>query len=162
VYYVYGTGGNVFYEGGVVYVDRAYCSTADAYYQQARAIALSAPDLDEASAARLEWLPLGVFAITREGVTQTNTYVQLSVTREGIIGGTYFNEATGVSRPLEGMVDKNTQRAAWMFADGGNTEFVVETSCYNLTRDEVPVLVHFGPDRTQPGLLIRMQPPAQE
>jgi len=162
VYYVYGTGGNVFYEGSFVYVDGTYYGPAEAYYQQARAIALAAPDLDEASAARLEWLPLGVFAITRKGVSQTNTYVQLSVTREGIIGGTYFNEATGVSRPLQGTVDRNTQRAAWMFADGRNTEFVVETSFYNLTQVQVPVLVHFGPDRTQPGLLVRMQSPAEE
>ena len=161
VYYVYGPKGNVFYRQNVVYVDGASYSTADAYYQQARAIALAAPDLNEAAAAMLEWQPLGVFAITRKGVTQTNTYLQLAVTREGIIGGTYFNEATGSSRPIEGTVDKNTQRTAWTFADRKNTEFVVETSFYNLTQDEVPVLVHFGPDRTQEGLLIRMESPAQ-
>ena len=161
VYYVYGPGGNVFYRESVVYVDGAAYSTADAYYQQARAIALAAPDLDEAAAARLEWLPLGVFAITRKGVTETNTYLQLAVTREGILGGTYFNEATGASRPIEGTVDNNTQRAAWTFADGNNSEFVVETSFYNLTQDEVPVLVHFGPDRTQEGRLIRVEPPSE-
>lgn len=161
VYYVYGLGGNVFYHESVVYVDGARYSTADAYYQQARAIALAAPNLDQA-AARLEWLPLGVFAITRKGVTETNTYLQLAVTRDGIIGGTYFNAAAGASRPIEGTVDKNTQRAAWTFADGKNTEFVVETSFYNLTQNEVPMLVHFGPGRTQEGLLIRMEWPGQE
>ena len=162
VYYVYGTGGNVFYHSSVVYVNGARYSTAYDYYQQARAIALAVPDLDEAAAARLEWMPLGVFAITRKGVTETNTYLQLAVTREGIIAGTYYNEATGISRPIEGMVDNNTQRAAWMFADGKNTEFVIETSFYNLTQDNVPVLVHFGPDRVQDGLLIRMESPAEE
>ena len=161
VYYIYGSGGNVFYQDDIVYVDGARYSTADLYYQQARAIALAAPDLDEAAAARLEWLPLGVFAVTRKGLTQTNSYIQLAVTREGIIGGTCFNEATGVSRPIEGTVDANTQRAAWTFADGRNTDFVVETSFYNLTQDEVPVLVHFGPGRTQEGLLIRTEPPAE-
>ena len=162
VYYVYGTGGNVVYQDRHVYVDGAFYSTADDYYQKARAIALSVPDLSEAQAERLEWLPLGVFAITRGGVNQTNTYVQLSVTREGILGGTYFNEATGVSRPIEGMLDRDSQRAAWMFADGKNPGFVVETSFFNLSLDRVPVLVHFGPERTQVGLLLRTESPPEE
>jgi hypothetical protein len=34
---------------------------------------------------------------------------------------------------------------------------------YNLTNDEVPLLVHFGPDRQEPRTLIRLkQPEGQE
>ena len=159
VYYVYGLHGNVYYQGTAVYVDGVRYSTADDYYRQARAIALAVPNLDDAAAARLEWYPLGVFAITRQGVSATQSYVQLAVTREGQIGGTYFNQATGTSRPIEGSVDQASQRAAWTFADGRNTDFVVETSFHNLTQDQVPVLVHFGPERVQEGLLVRVEAP---
>ena len=162
VYYVYGLDGNVYYQGNMVYVDGVRYSTADNYYRQARAIALAVPNLDDAAAARLEWRPLGVFAITRQGLNQTQqSCIQLAVTREGLIGGTYFNEATGTSRPIEGSVDQATQRVAWTFADGRNTDFVVESSFYNLTQDQVPVLVHFGPERVQEGLLVRVEAPAQ-
>lgn len=162
VYYVYGLNGNVYYQGTMVYVDGVRYSTADNYYRQARAIALVVPNLDDATAARLEWRPLGVFAITRQGLNQTQqSCLQLAVTREGLIGGTYFNEATGTSRPIEGSVDQATQRVAWTFADGRNTDFVVESSFYNLTQDQVPVLVHFGPERVQEGLLVRVEAPAQ-
>ena len=37
---------------------------------------------------------------------------------------------------------------------------VFETGIYNLTKDETPVLVHFGKERTQQWLLVRMQKPA--
>ena len=41
----------------------------------------------------------------------------------------------------------------------GNDQLVVETGLYNLTNDEVPVLVHFGPDRQEGRVLIRLQQP---
>jgi hypothetical protein len=37
---------------------------------------------------------------------------------------------------------------------------VFETGLYNLTKAEAPVLVHFGKDRTQQWLLIRLKQPA--
>ena len=158
-YYVYGTNGNVYYYDGVVYVDGArYASAAD-YFRQALALALAVPRFDDAAAATVEWLPLGVFAFMPAGVSQTNSYFQLAVTRDGVIGGTYVNEATNTTRPVEGTVDKDTQRAAWTFADGKNTDIVFETSIYNLTEDQAPVLVHFGAARTQEGTLVRMEAP---
>ena len=38
----------------------------------------------------------------------------------------------------------------------GNDTVVVETGLYNLTNDEVPVLVHFGPDRQEARTFIRL------
>lgn len=160
VYYVYGAGGNVFYSGSYVFVDNARYATADQYYLQARAIALAVPALDDVAAARLEWYPLGVFAVTQPGVAATQSYFQLAVTREGWLSGTYYNEATGTSRPLQGSVDQASQRAAWTFADGQNTDYVVETSFSNLTLDQVPTLVHFGPNQAQESLLVRVSAPA--
>ncbi len=59
-------------------------------------------------------------------------------------------------RPLEGMVDRETQRAAWRFADGKNADLVMETAVYNLTQDELTALVHFGPKKTQTWLMVRL------
>jgi hypothetical protein len=159
VYYVYGTGGNVVYRDTIVYVDGQRYATADEYYQQASDLADAAPEIAEDQADKIEWLPLGVFAYTQKGVSETNTYLQLAVTKDGVIGGTLFNEATNTSRPLEGTVDKKTQRAAWTFADGKNTDTVMETSIYSLTKDKAPALVHFGPKKTQEVELVRMEEP---
>jgi hypothetical protein len=36
---------------------------------------------------------------------------------------------------------------------------VIETGLYNLTKDEAPALIHFGPDRTEQWLLVRLKNP---
>jgi hypothetical protein len=162
VYYVYGSGGNVYYQDDGVYLDGQRYATADEYYEQASDLAGAAPEYDEAQAKKVEWLPLGVFAVARKGVTETNTYLQLAVTKDGVIGGTYFNETTNSSRPLTGSVDKKTQRTAWTFADGENTDTVAETSIYNLTKDRAPVLIHFGAEKVEQAELVRMDPPKDE
>jgi hypothetical protein len=159
VYYRYGTGGNVYYENNVVYVDGQQYATADEYYDQAATIATSLPDITEEQAERTEWLPLGVFEIYDESSGESDQVLQLAVSKEGVITGTYYNDATDVGRPVEGTVDADTQRAAWTFADGVDTNIVMETSIYNLTEDEATVLVHFGPDTTQTWSLKRLEEP---
>ena len=62
---------------------------------------------------------------------------------------------------MEGTVDAETQRAAWTFADGVDTEIVMETSIYNLTEDEAGVLVHFAPDNVQTWTLLRLEEPEE-
>jgi hypothetical protein len=62
--------------------------------------------------------------------------------------------------PVTGSVDKKTQRVALKIE--GNDSVVVETGLYNLTNDEVPVLVHFGPDRQEPRTLIRLKQPEDQ
>lgn len=144
-----------------MYVEGERYASSDEYYEQAKAIASAAPEMDEAQAEKIEWLPFGVFAYKTKSASDTNIYLQLAVSKEGIIGGTFFNESTNTSRPLEGTVDEKTQRAAWMFADGKNTEIIMETSIYNLTKDKTPVLVHFGPGRTETAELARTEEPEE-
>jgi hypothetical protein len=38
---------------------------------------------------------------------------------------------------------------------------VFETEIYNLTKEQTPVLVHFGKDKTQQWLLVRVEKPKQ-
>jgi len=157
IYYRYGSGGNVYYQDNSVYIDgQEYCS-AEQYYQQASEIAASVPETADEQAAEMEWMPLGVFALTAEGVNASSMYLQLAVSKEGVIAGTFYNESTGATHPVEGMIDEKTQRAVWKAADDTNPDLVMETGVYNLTQDTADVLVHFGPEKTQEVLLVRLE-----
>jgi hypothetical protein len=156
IYYSYGSGGTVYYENNVVYVNGQQYGSPEQYYQEAAQLAASVPEMTDEEADQTEWLPLGVFAITAEGVNASSMYLQLAVSKDGIIAGTFYNESTGATHPVEGMVDEKTQRAVWKAADGTNPDLVMETGIYNLTQDQAEVLVHFGPDQTQTALLVRL------
>jgi hypothetical protein len=80
--------------------------------------------------------------------------------KEGVIRGNFQDFLTDKVMPVVGAVDKQTQRVA-LRAEGVDS-VVVETGLYNLTNDEVPVLVHFGPDRQEPRTLVRLQQPEGE
>lgn len=151
VYYDYG--GNVTYDDGTVYYGDQPIASAEQYYDQAGQVADSgqAPQNEE-------WLPLGVFAVLTEPTqTQTDKVVQLAVNKEGVIRGNMQDFLADKVVPLVGAVDKNTQRVAIKLE--GNDTLVVETGLYNLTNDEVPILVHFGADRQELRTFIRLQQP---
>ncbi len=161
IYYRYGTGGNVYYQNNTVYIDNRQYASAAQYYQEASTIASSAPKMDEQQAEKIEWMPLGVFAITADEVNASSMYLQLAVSKEGMIAGTFYNESTGAVHPVEGAVDQKTQRAAWKAADGTNANLIMETGIYDLTEDQASVLMHFGPDETQTALLVRLEEPKE-
>lgn len=152
VVYSYGT--NVVYRDNNVYIDDQQVATTDDYYQEAKTIADSVPE--DVDTEQIEWMPLGVFAIAEQGGTDSGMLVQLAVSKEGILAGTFYTDTTDEGRPLEGTVDRKTQRAAWNFADDKNPDVVMETSVYNLTQDETTALVHFGSEKTQTWLMVRL------
>ena len=153
-YYDYGEG--IYYEDEQVYVNGRQTASAEEYYQQASDLAKSAPPAQE---SETEWLPLGVFAVSREKATDSNAVLQLAVEKNGVIAGTYYNTTTDIARPVRGMVDKKTQRAAWTFSDGKNTDIIMETGLFNLTQDQTEALVHFGKEKTQQWLMVRLDQP---
>lgn len=158
VYYYYGD--NVYYQDGNVYYGDQVYATADEYAQQAAALATSAPDVDADS---LEWMPLGVFAVTQDGQADgppPSLFFQLTVSKQGIIAGTYQNTSTDTVVSIEGMVDKKTQRAAWTVV--GHSRPIIETGIQNLTQDTAPALIHFEDGRTQQVLLVRLDNPNTE
>ncbi|MGB6063444.1 MAG: hypothetical protein WBG50_01460 [Desulfomonilaceae bacterium] len=158
LYYDYGD--NVFYDNDLVYMNGEQVATADEYYEQAAQLASSAKD---DTADKTEWLPLGVFALSRGDTGVSNTVLQLAVSKNGVISGTYYNSDTDIARPVKGTVDKKTQRAAWTFADGKDANIVMETGINNLTQDQSELLVHFGKDIAQQWLMVRLQePPAKK
>jgi hypothetical protein len=153
-YYDYG--GDVYYEEDQVYMGGKPVASASEYYQQASDIASSAPTGQQTES---EWLPLGVFALSQINANDSNMLLQLAINKEGVIAGTYYNTANDTARPVKGMVDKKTQRAAWTFADGKNTDIIMETGIFNLTQDQTEALVHFGKEKTQQWLMVRLQEP---
>lgn len=104
-----------------------------------------------------EWMPLGVFALTRGSNSQTtpNIYLQLALNKEGLLSGTYYNTSTDAAYGAEGVVDQETQRAAWKVVDNEGAP-ILETGIYNLTRDDVPVRVNFSDGTSQEMLLVRL------
>lgn len=153
LYYDYGT--NVTYQDNGVYVDGQNVGTADQYYDQAAQLATAGTQAQ--APADGDWMPLGVFGLTRTGETKADVTVQLAVNKQGILRGNYTDVVTNQTQVIHGSVDKTTQRVA--FTVGDNTNNVVETGLYNLTKDEAPALIHFGKDRTEQWLLVRLQQP---
>lgn len=156
-YYDYSSG--IYYEGDNVYENDAPVASAQDYYQQASKLAETPVDSTNQSD---DLMPLGVFALSQVDSTSSNMFLQLAVDKQGTIKGTYYNTGAKTTRPVKGSVDKKTQRAAWSFADGKNTDMIMETGLYNLTLDQTEALVHFGQNKTQRWLMVRMEQPEQE
>lgn len=150
-YYDYG--GNVTYEDDTVYYGDQPVASAEQYYDQAEQIADSGQTTENE-----EWLPLGVFAVITEPTqTQTDKVIQLAVNKDGVIRGNLNDFLADKVIPVVGAVDKKTQRVAIKME--GNDSVVLETGLYNLTNDEVPVLIHLSADQQEPRTLIRLVPP---
>jgi hypothetical protein len=141
-----------------VYVDGRAASTPEEYARQAVAMVAYIPTkVDET-----EWLPLGTFTFTREDVDDSQSMMELAINKQGVVAETYFNEATGASRALNGMVDQECQRVAIGFADGKNRDIVLETGLVNLTEDEAPGLLQIRTEQSAPVLLVRLPVPEGE
>lgn len=156
VYYDYGNEGNVTYVNNNVYIGGEQVATADEFAMTAMDLATVAPPQSDEQAAAAEWLPLGTFAVsTNEKDVEPSQVVQLAVNKEGIISGTLYNIDTDQAQAVQGQVDKETQRVAFRL---GESEMVVaETGLYNLTQEESPLLVHFGVERAENYLLVRLE-----
>jgi hypothetical protein len=156
-YYNYGE--NIYYEGDSVYYGDNAVATSEQYADQAQTLAESAPEPPDDS----EWLPLGVFAMTQDGAASgpaPTIFLQLNVSKEGVIAGTVTNTETDKVQPIEGMVDKKSQRTAWVVQ--GKDSPIMETGIANLANDEAPALLHFADGQTQQWLLVRLEEPKDE
>jgi hypothetical protein len=150
----YSYGDNVYYSDGQVYYGDQAVATEEEYAQQAATLAASAPSTTPNNA---EWLPLGVFALTQDGQStgaQPSLYMQLAISKQGVIAGTFKNTVTGKVQPLEGMADVKSQRVAWVVS--GQERPIMETGLSNLTQDASPALIHFADGQTQQWLMVRL------
>jgi hypothetical protein len=139
--------------------DQPLASTEE-YAQQAEELATSEPT---AEPAKGDWLPLGVFAITQDGQASgadPSLYVQLAISKQGVISGTLKNTLSGKAQAIEGMADIKSQRVAWGVA--GQERPIMETGLSGLTEDTAPALIHFADGQTQQWLIVRMPEQAEE
>ncbi|QDU26883.1 hypothetical protein ETAA8_19670 [Anatilimnocola aggregata] len=153
VYYDYGN--NVTYQDNSVFVNGQDVGTSEQYYDQATQLATAGSAAD--APADGDWLPLGVFALTKTDETKSDVTIQLAVNKQGILRGNYTDTVSNQTQVVQGSVDKSTQRVA--FTVGTDKTNIVETGLYNLTKDEAPALIHFGKDRTEQWLLVRLKKP---
>ena len=157
VYYDYGN--TIYYQEGQVYQEGDVICSAEEYAIQAQTLAQAVPDdVPE----EVEWLPLGVFAITEPETSAEDAtlFLQLAVSKNGIIAGTFQNTATGNSFEVEGTIDQESQRAAW--GPVGKSWPIMETGLYNLTENEASALVHFDEEQTQEWVLVRLDQPEED
>ena len=149
----YNYGDNVYYQDDQVYYGDQPVATAAQYADQAEAIATNLPATKPAAE---DWMPLGVFAMTHDGEptgADPTMFLQLAVSKQGA----FHNTATDDVQQIEGIVDKETQRAAW--TPVGKERPVMETGIVNLTQETTPALLHFADGTTQQWLLVRLDKP---
>jgi hypothetical protein len=158
-YWDYGPGEYIYYDDGVVYVNGRWYAPGPVFYDRTVRIVESAPELTPDEAAELEWLPLGVFAVAEDRAADAFVMVQLAVTQDGVISGTAYDQRSGAAFPIEGMVEKQTQRAVWSYTDDRNRRVMMETSIFNLTQPEATGLVQFGPNDMRVVELVRLEQP---
>ena len=106
----YSYGENVYYEGDSVYYGDQVIATTEEYAQQAEEIVASAP---EVAPEQAEWMPLGVFALTPDGQASgppPTLFLQLAISKQGVIAGTLNDKTTNATQTIEGMADKESQR----------------------------------------------------
>ena len=155
----YSYGDNIYYSDDQVYYGDQAVATTEEYAEQAEDIATTEPS---APPEKGDWLPLGVFAITQDGEAsgaEPSLYLQLAISKQGVISGTLKNTLTDKVQSVEGMADKKSQRAAWGIVKQERP--VMETGLSNLTQDTSPALIHFADGQTQQWLMVRIPEPKQ-
>ena len=151
-----GGGGYAYdYSDDGVYVDGEQYPIDQQYQEQAATLADAGtkPQPDDT-----QWMPLGVFALTPEDQGKATNYLQLAISKDGIISGTFFNDSTQKSQQIAGSLDRKTQRVA-MFTEKKTP--VLETGVQNLTQDQAPCLLHFADGKSQKWLLVRLPEPKE-
>lgn len=101
-----------------------------------------------------------MYALTQDGESsgaEPTLLLQLALSKEGVLAGSLQNTATATVQSIEGMVDKESQRAAWTVAD--KTRPIMETGISNLTQGTAPALVHFADGQSQQWLMVRLEEP---
>ena len=177
---VYDPGTTVIYEGDTIYINGESAGNATDYRRQTIALANpvveeipiplppQADEYDQVEEAAVEyvedpdkpegdWLPVGVWALTQVEQGDATMFFQLSIDKNGLVGGAYKNVMTGDEQPIIGQLDFESQRVAWHIGDITST--VYETGLSNFENDVASVFVYFGEDQTQTWLMVRMPSP---
>ena len=129
-------------------------SPADLATQSAAAQQLAAQGNPEPG-QQDQFMPLGVFSLAPENQTEATALLQLAVSKQGIVRGTYYDLLSDTDRPIRGSVDKQTQLVAWNVGAGGQATF--QTALPVLTEPSGPVSVHYQNGQTRQWVLARYE-----
>jgi hypothetical protein len=150
----YEYGNDLTYENNNVMLYGKPIATTQQYWQSANNLVTQG---EEAPPKDAKWLSLGMFAATRGDDSKSDMLFQLAIDKQATVRGNYYNTGDKNKQPIEGAVDKTTQRICWVVADRKNIVF--DTGLYNLTQDETTLLVHFGAEKTEQWTLVRLKKP---
>ena len=148
---------NIVFDDDVVYINDDPVATGEDYVEGGEELAsIAGPGEDD----QIEWLSLGVFAMsTSDTDIDPRMMIQLVLSKDGRLGGTYYHINTESAREVGGSLDKETQRVA--FKIGDKSDDVIEVGLEGLSQGEAPIWVHFeNGTKTQTWTLIRLDPPA--
>jgi hypothetical protein len=154
--YPYDYGQYITYQGNDVYYGSQPAGTTEQYYNEASSLADNgaAPPPNDS-----KWMPLGIFGLLEGNKKTPSITFELAVDKQGVIRGNALIEAFGVTVPVQGAIQRKTQRVCWTV--GTNKTTVYDTGLYSLTLHEAPVLVHSGSKSTRQELLVRFKKPPQ-
>jgi hypothetical protein len=155
IWYDYGS--SIVIQDNYVYSDGAQLASVEQYADQAEQFAdrgrQALPAQDD------EWQPLGVFGMIQGDEKVAQHIFQLALNKAGIVRGNYYDAVADNTLPVYGSVDARTQRVAWSV--GEKKTVVFEAGLNNLTQDQTTVLVHYGKERSDQMVLVRLEDPAQ-
>jgi hypothetical protein len=110
--------------------------------------------------ANTEFLPLGVYALAPAGQSDATAVVQLSVSKDGILRGSYCDLVSDQGQTIYGAVDQKSQRAAWKVGEQGQVIF--ETTLPSLTQSAGSALVYFANGDARQWILSRFENQQQQ
>jgi hypothetical protein len=150
---------NVYYNDEVVYVDDEPVSAYEDWVAGALALANAEHPPDD---AETDWESFGTWTLsTTPDDPNPRMMVQLVLSREGLVSGSYYHTNTDNTQQIQGSIDKETQRLA--FRIGGQESLILETGLANLEQAEASVWVHFLEEqKAQAWLLVRLDAPEEE
>ena len=103
-----------------------------------------------------QWMPLGTFALLQDEESgESDRIIQLAMNRGGILRGNLYDQKADKLLPIQGAVDQETQRVAFLVA--GEDEKVYECGLWNLTQESLPLLVQEGRGRSETIKAVRLQ-----
>ena len=105
----------------------------------------------------VEWLPLGVFNVAPEAAGKSSTFLQLSVNREGVIKGTFYDATTDSTTPVGGAIDKATRVASWRVGAKGAS---FETSLDGLVAESCTATVQTPGGESQRWFMVHVSKPS--
>jgi hypothetical protein len=112
-------------------------------------------DRDDPIPADTQWLPLGVFVLIPPSQSETQMIVHLSLNKDGVVRGSYFDPLADASQGVRGEVDKQTQLVAWKI--GTQKSVIFETGLCSLTKGQATAVAHFNDGWTHIWSIVRMK-----